>query len=188
MNKIYVFRHGKTEYNVAGKFTGWRKTKLAKPGIDDAKIVALRMKDKKFGVAIHTSLPRSIETLKYVLKDHPECKMILEDDRMIERSYGNLSGRTHLSVVQEKGPKQYDKWHRGWNTRPPKGESFKDVEKRVKEFVKDLKKFIKKNKVNVAISAHGNSIRLLRKVMEGLSIKETTHLYVPYDNILEYNV
>ena len=44
---IYLFRHGRTEDNISGKFSGWRNSKLAKSGKDDAKIVALRLKNKK---------------------------------------------------------------------------------------------------------------------------------------------
>ncbi|MBT3397550.1 histidine phosphatase family protein [archaeon] len=186
--KIYLFRHGRTEYNVGGKFTGHNKTRLTKSGIDDAKIVAIRLKNKKFQVAFKTKLPRSTETLKEVLKFHPECKTTIEDNKMIERAYGTLQGSTHLSVVKKHGPAKYDLWHRGWTNRPPKGESFADVEKRVKKFITNLKKFMKKNNVNVAISAHGNSIRLFRRIMEGISIKETTQIFVPYDVYFEYDV
>jgi 2,3-bisphosphoglycerate-dependent phosphoglycerate mutase len=90
--------------------------------------------------------------------------------------------------VKKFGVEKYDLWHRSWNVAPPKGESFADVEKRVKIFVADLKKLVKKEKMNVAISAHGNSIRLLRKIMEGLSVKETCELYIPYDKVYEYEL
>ena len=48
---IYLFRHGTTTDNAAGKFSGFRDVSLNKRGIEDAKIVALRLKDKKFDVA-----------------------------------------------------------------------------------------------------------------------------------------
>ena len=63
------------------------------------------------------------------------------------------------------GEQEYKAIHRGFNVAPPGGESFADVEKRVKDFIKDLKKFMKKHKVNVAISGHVNSIRIFRKIM-----------------------
>ena len=186
--RVYLFRHGRTHDNVDGEFSGWRNTRLVKSGIDDARIVAERLKGKKIPVAFHTRLIRSKQTLKEVLKFHPECKIVLCDDRMIERNYGKLNGLTHLNIVRKKGPELYDKWHRGWDSRPPGGESFADVEKRVRSFIKDLKRFVKKNDVDVMISAHGNSIRLFRKVMEGLSIKEVVAINVPYDVVFEYVV
>ncbi|MDD5193765.1 MAG: histidine phosphatase family protein [Candidatus Nanoarchaeia archaeon] len=183
---IYLFRHGTTFDNAEGIFSGWRNVGLNKKGIRDAKIVALRLKDKKFQVAFESSLFRSKQTLKEVLKFHPECKRVVEDDRIIERNYGNLQGRTHLSIVEKQGHMQYDLWHRGYENRPPKGESLRDVEKRVFGFIKDLLKIIKEQRVNVVISAHGNSMRAFRKYFEKLSVKEMCTLYNDYETVYEY--
>jgi bisphosphoglycerate-dependent phosphoglycerate mutase family 1 len=215
--KVYVFRHGRTVYNVKGLFTGWKKTKLTWRGKRDAKKVAKKLKNVKFQVAFKTRLPRSMETLKYILKYHPECKKIITDDRMIERSYGILEGTTHKQFVDKIGkrsynlrvegdaienldPKQrkkvekflgereYHAVHRGYNVAVPKGESFADVEKRVRKFIEYLKKYIKKHKVNVVISSHGNSIRLFRKIMEGASRKEAVSWFIPYDMVFVYKI
>ncbi len=186
--KIYLFRHGQTTYNRDKRFTGWKDSKLTELGKKQARKIAKIMKNKKFEAAIQTSLSRSKNTLKPVLKNHPECVFLIQDDRMIERGYGNLQGKYHKTIIKKYGEKQYDCWHRGYNCRPPKGESFADVEKRVKAFIKDLKKFMKNNNVNVAISAHGNSIRLFRKIMEKLSKKQTEKLEIPYDKVYEYTI
>ena len=157
--KIYVFRHGQTTYNRDKRFTGFKDAKLTSLGIKQARIIAKKLKNKKIEAAFYTRLSRSKDTLKEVLKYHPECIKQIKDDRMIERSYGLLEGKTHDVIIKKYGKKQFDKWHRGFYDRPPKGESFADVEKRVKPFIRDLIKLIKKKKVSVAISAHGNSIR-----------------------------
>ncbi|MEK6850249.1 MAG: histidine phosphatase family protein [Nanoarchaeota archaeon] len=185
---IYIFRHGQTDFNRNNKFTGLVDSRLTKTGKDDAKIIAIRLKDKKFQIAFCTSLSRSKKTLKEVLKYHEECKRIIEDDRMLERKYGKLQGKTHFQVVKRYGSAKYDAWHRGFDTRPPEGESFADVERRVYLFIKDLINFMKKNKVNVAISAHGNSIRLFRKIMEKQSEKNAVEWFIPYDNYYQYSV
>ena len=179
---LYLFRHGETTYNSKGQFTGFDNPPLTKKGFDDAYILSERLKDKKFNIAIQTPLKRSKDTLKAVLKNHPECKRVLTDARMKERNYGRLNGKTHAQIVQRYGFLQYDKWHRDFNTRPPKGESFADVEKRVKSFIHDLKKLIKKEKTNIAISAHGNSIRLFRKIMTHASKEQSVQWSIPYDN------
>lgn len=186
--KIYIFRHGQTYFNRDGRFTGNIDSDLTRKGREDAKIVAERLKNKKFQIAYHTKLDRSRDTLKIILKYHPECKKIIEDNRIIERLYGILEGKTHWSLVKKKGPAIYDKWHRSYRYGPPKGESFVDVEKRVGSFIKDLKKLMKKEKVNVAISAHGNSIRLFRKIMEKAPVKEVAEWFIPYDDYYEYNI
>ncbi len=213
--KVYLFRHGQTTFNRDAKFTGHLESKLTAKGKKHANIIAKKLKNKKFQVAIQTNLSRSKDTLKSVLKFHPECKLIIEDDRMIERSYGRLQGQSHKSFIKRigkqeynlkvhgdaienleptlkkkverfLGEKEYKAIHRGYNVAAPGGESFKDVEKRVKSFIKDLKKFMKKNKVNVTISAHGNSIRLFRKIIEKASVKNTTSWFIPYDKVFVY--
>jgi len=216
--KIFLFRHGITTFNRDGRFTGQSEVRLTAEGRKHAETIARKLKGKKFGVAIHTHLSRSKDTLKPVLKFHPECKIILEDDRMIERSYGELEGTTHDQFVEKMGEKdikvlkergdaledldpemkkrlekmlgeaEYKAIHRGYKMAVPGGESFRDVEKRVKRFIKWLKKYMRKNKVNVAISAHGNSIRLFRKIMERASKKEVVSWFIPYDKVYEYSV
>lgn len=214
---IYLFRHGQTYYNKRGIFTGWKDSNLTPLGIRQAKKISGKLKNKKVDVAFQTRLGRSQDTLKIVLKFHPECKKILVDNRMIERNYGKLNGTSHEVFIKNigkraldlriegdaidnldpklrkqverfLGEKEYQIIHRGYNIPPPGGESFAMVEKRVKSFIKYLKSFIKKNRVNVAISAHGNSIRLFMKIMENLNINETEKLTIPYDKVFMYKV
>ena len=100
-NKIYLFRHGETYYNKNKFFTGWKDSKLTPQGILNAKHIAQQLKNKKIDVAIHTSLSRSKDSLKYVLEFHPECKTIIKDDRIIERSYGGLEGKSHKTIIKK---------------------------------------------------------------------------------------
>jgi 2,3-bisphosphoglycerate-dependent phosphoglycerate mutase len=214
---IYLFRHGQTSYNRDGKFTGIHNPKLTKLGIKQAKTISNKLKNKKFQIAFQTKLIRSKQTLNEVLKFHPECKTIKTDNRMIERNYGLLNGSSHEAFIhnigqrliklevegdalgdlskenREKlehflGEEEYKLIHRGYSTPPPKGESFSMIEKRVQSFIKDLIKLMKKEKCNVAISAHGNSIRLFRKIFEKASIKQTVSWFIPYDKVFEYTI
>ena len=216
-NYIYLFRHGQTTYNRDHVFTGWKDAKLTSEGKKHAKKIAEKLKNKKIDIAIQTRLSRSKNTLKEVLKYHPECKKIITDNRMIERCYGDLEGTSHEEFIKkigersyelrvegdaienlrprlrkkvEKflGEKEYDAIHRGYKVAARNGESFADVEKRVKKFIKDLKKMIKKEKINVAISAHGNSIRLFRKIMEKAPKKDVVKWFIPYDKVFVYEV
>jgi 2,3-bisphosphoglycerate-dependent phosphoglycerate mutase len=186
--KIYLFRHGQTTYNRDQKFTGFHNPPLTALGKIQAKRIAKILKNKRFQAAFYTRLKRSKQTLKIILKFHPECTKLIKDDRMIERNYGKLNGTSHDEFINKYGEEEYKLIHRGYNIPPPKGESFAMVEKRVLSFIKYLKAFMKKNKVNVAISAHGNSIRLFRKIMENLSIKKTCSLVIPYDKVFTYKL
>ncbi|MBT4935845.1 hypothetical protein HON15_03655 [Candidatus Woesearchaeota archaeon] len=215
--KIYLFRHAQTYYNKKHIFTGWKDSKLTPFGKKQAKIMSRKLKTKKFQVAYQTRLSRSKNTLKEVLKFHPECTKTITDDRMIERSYGKLEGKSHTSFVQKEGLDSYktlQHWHkidhlqgrdkdifitkvgeaelkivrRSYNVAPPGGESIKMVEKRVNAFIKDLLKKMKKEKVNVVISAHGNSMRPFRKHFEKLTKEQMMKLENPWDDYFEYTV
>jgi 2,3-bisphosphoglycerate-dependent phosphoglycerate mutase len=186
--KIYLFRHAQTYFNKSHIFAGWKDSKLTPFGKKQAKIIAKKLKNKKIDAAFSSRLSRSKDTLKTVLKYHPECKKIIVDDRIIERSYGDFSGKNHKTILKDYGQKYFQLIHRGYSKSPPNGESIKMVEKRVNPFIKDLIRFMKKNKANVAISAHGNSMRPLRRHFEKLSIKEMMSLENPWDDYFEYEV
>ena len=99
--KIYLFRHAQTYYNRDHRFTGWKDSKLTPLGRKQAKIVAQKLKNKKFQIAFQTRLSRSKDTLKEVLKFHPECRKIITDRRIIERGYGKLEGLKHKNIIKK---------------------------------------------------------------------------------------
>jgi 2,3-bisphosphoglycerate-dependent phosphoglycerate mutase len=214
---IYLFRHGQTYFNRDHKFTGWLDSKLTPLGKRQAAKIGGMLRHKKIDVAFCSHLSRSRDTLAIVLKHHPECREIIENDLMIERSYGSLAGESHESFVRSVGEEDYNTlvhWHkmdhlhgrekadfaravgeaelkiirRSYEVRPPHGESVKMVEKRVLKFIKFLIPFMKKNKVNVAISAHGNSMRPFRRHFEKFSIDKMMKLENPWDDYFEYTI
>ena len=105
---IYLFRHGQTFYNRDKIFTGWKESRLTPLGIRQARIVAHKLKNKKIDVAFQTELSRSKDTLKEVLKFHPECREIITANQMIERSYGDLEGLKHNTIIKKYGEERFD--------------------------------------------------------------------------------
>ncbi len=186
--KIYLFRHGQTHFNLRKRFTGWVDADWTSKGERNARITAKKLRHKRIDVAFETGLIRSKHTLKEVLRYHPECRCIFRDDRMMERCYGVLQGHSHSAFIKKYGQKLFDKYHRAYDFPPPDGESVRMVEGRVKSFIRVLLVFIKKYKVNVAISAHGNSMRPFRRYFEKASIKQMMKWEMPYDNYFEFSV
>jgi len=136
--KIYIFRHGQTTYNRERRFTGFDDPPLTDLGLKQAEIIAEKLKDKNFEIAYQTSLQRSKDTLWAVLKYHPDCKEIIEDNRMLERNYGSLNGTLHTNFIAQNSQEKFDLIHRGFFEAPPNGESFAMVEVRVQSFIDDL--------------------------------------------------
>jgi len=186
MKHIYLFRHGETYYNRSKRFTGRLNSRLTPKGIKQCNIIAEKLRKKTFQIAFKTSLSRSSDSLKIVLKYHPECKKVIVDDRIIERSYGDLERKFHKTIIKKYGKRQFDIWHRSYDVSPPRGESIKVVEKRVLSFIKELIMLMKKERRNVVVSAHGNSMRPFRRYFENLTKKQMMKLENPYDKYFDY--
>jgi 2,3-bisphosphoglycerate-dependent phosphoglycerate mutase len=185
---IYIFRHGETNYNKSKRFTGRVNSRLTPKGIKQAHLVAEKLKNKKFQIAFQTSLSRSSSSLKIVLKNHPECRRIITDDRMIERSYGALERKYQKTIIKKFGKKNFDLWHRSYGIPPPEGESIELVEERVLSFINDLFAIMKKEKINVVISAHNNSMRPFRRYFEKMTVKQMMEIENPYTKYFDYIV
>ena len=214
---IFLFRHGQTYFNRDKRFTGWKESNLTPWGRQQAELIAKKLKGKRIGVAYQTHQRRSKDTLKPVLRYHPECRQVITDDRIIERSYGILQGKYHktqrkiegtkayrellrkgkikplpkkekMALIEELGHEKVMKIRRNYYEKPKNGESIQIVEKRVMSFLRDLLKKMEKEKVNVAISAHGNSMRPFRRYFEHLTIPEMMKLENPSDDYFEYKV
>lgn len=184
---IYLFRHGQTYYNKNKYFTGWKNSVLTPRGFKDAQSVGRKLKGKKIDIAFCSDLKRSRQTLREVLAYHPHVKVYV-DARLRERNYGALNGHSHASIIKRYGEKQFETWHRSYAIPPPQGESVAMVGKRVDAFIKDLMTIVKETHMNVAISAHGNSMRPLRRHFEKLSIKQMMKLENPWDDYFEYTL
>ncbi|MCK5627984.1 histidine phosphatase family protein [Candidatus Bathyarchaeota archaeon] len=181
---LYVFRHAETTDNARGIFSGWRDPKLTEKGLGQAKQIALQLKNAEINYAFTSSLRRAKRTLEIVLQDHPDVPVFV-DDRLIERCYGLLQGKSKKRLKKER-PEWFAKIHRAYDFPPPEGESLRMVHKRTIAFLRLLEAWLRKHPGNTAISCHGNSIRPIRKTFEQLSLKQMCQLETPQDKAIKY--
>ncbi len=167
--EIYVFRHGETYDNRNKVFSGRRDTEVTARGKKQARILAGKLKNKEIDVCIVSSLVRSKDTAAIALKGKGVKFEI--DDRIIERDYGKLSGKSKSKLTKE-DPVKAVKYRRFYDYPPPGGESGKMVKERVFEFCDELVKRIRKEGINVALSTHGNSMKMIRLYFEKLPVVE----------------
>jgi 2,3-bisphosphoglycerate-dependent phosphoglycerate mutase len=168
--EIYVFRHGESEDNKNRVFSGWRDSPITSLGKKQALVLAKKLKNKAIDICIVSRLSRSKETAQLALKGHKKIKYET-DDRIIERDYGQLSGKSKEKLMEDDLTEAV-KYRRFFDYPPPKGESLKDVQKRVFPFCDQLVKRIRKTGENIAISCHGNSMKIIRLYFEKLPITE----------------
>ncbi len=187
MAKLFLFRHGQTTDNLENIFSGKRNPDLTDSGIEEAKKIALHLKNEKITKAFTSPLIRCKHTLEIVLEAHKGAEIIvIADPRLRERDYGDLTGK-NKKKTEELYPKEYPAWHRGYDTPPPNGESIKDVEIRVTEFIKELLANVWQNDV-ILICASGNSIRPFRKYFEKMTDMQMASYENERGKIYEYEV
>jgi len=184
--KLFVFRHAETFDNIRGIFSGWRDSELTSEGLLQAQKIADQLKRYQIDYAFTSHLKRARKTLEIVLEAHSPIPVFV-DDRLIERCYGLLQGKSKGTVADE-NPEWFAQVHRGYESAPPKGESLKMVEKRVLSFLKQLSDWLGQNPRNVAISCHGNSIRPIRRIFEHLRLKQILKLKNPQDRAMIYDL
>jgi 2,3-bisphosphoglycerate-dependent phosphoglycerate mutase len=184
--KLFVFRHAETFDNRRGIFSGWRDSDLTSKGLAQAQKVAEQLKRYRIDYAFTSHLKRARKTLELVLEAHPPVPVFV-DDRLIERCYGLLQGKSKRNVACE-NPEWFAQMHRGYELAPPKGESLRMVEKRVLSFLEQLRDWLGQNPGNVAISCHGNSIRPIKRVFENLSSEQMLRLESPQDRAMIYDL
>lgn len=182
--KLFVFRHAETTDNQRHIFSGWRDPDLTSKGLTQAHETAQQLEQEKIDYAFTSHLRRARKTLDIVLETHPAVPVFV-DDRLIERCYGTLQGKSKIKLAAE-NPEWFAKIHRGYDFPPPEGESLKMVENRTLPFIAELRRMLEQKLGNVAISCHGNSMRPIRRVFEHLSLRQMLQLENPQDEAMEY--
>jgi 2,3-bisphosphoglycerate-dependent phosphoglycerate mutase len=184
--RLFVIRHAETYDNARGIFSGWRDSVLTPRGFHQSEKIAHQLRQEQIDYAFTSHLKRAVQTLEVVLRERPVTP-VFTDDRIIERCYGLLQGKSKRKVSDE-SPEWYAKVHRAYEFPPPQGESLKMVEKRTLHFLAQLEEWLQKNPGNVAISCHGNSMRPIRRVYEHLSLRQMLQLENPQDRAMIYTL
>ena len=205
--KLILLRHGESIWNLQNRFTGWTDVDLTENGKNEAKKAGeLLFKENLNIKAIYVSyLKRAIKTSKICLKqlNLKQCEVI-NDWRLNERHYGNLQGLNKSEVAKRFGEEQVLLWRRSYDIQPPPLSLddkrhpkhdilYKDIEENLLPCSESLKDTIKrvmplwlneilrqlKNRKNVLIVAHGNSLRGIVKILKDLTSEEVLKLNIP---------
>ena len=170
MNNLILLRHGQSQWNLENRFTGWEDVPLTVKGIDEAKTAGKLMKKNniKIDIIFSSLLKRANHTAELALKEmnlqhlwNKENLTIIKDKNLNERDYGDLVGLNKNETIKKYGKDQVQIWRRSFDTKPPGGESLKNVLERVEPyFDKNIAPKLINGK-NVLIVAHGNSLRAI---------------------------
>lgn len=189
MAYLALVRHGQSEWNAQGLWTGWTDIPLSEQGHEEAKKAAEVLKDIEFNMAYTSLLTRAQQTLEDIKKaTNRENLTTLKVQALNEKNYGDLAGKNKWKIKEEFGEEQFLLWRRSWDYPLPNGESLKDVYKRVvpyytTEILPKLQKGL-----NVLVVAHGNSLRALVKYLENISDEEIPKLEIGTGEVYLYDI
>ena len=139
--QITYFVHGTTTDNEKGLATGWLSGELSDVGVKQAKELGVLASNRNFDVIFCSDLKRSVDSAKL---GFGKKYKIIQDRRLRECNYGDFTGKPSKEFKS-------DMAHYVENSFP-NGESYRDVEKRIADFLDTLKReYCGKN---IAIVAH----------------------------------
>ncbi|WP_226580924.1 histidine phosphatase family protein [Halobacillus litoralis] len=175
MTRVYLIRHGESEWNAAGDlYCGRTDIGLSEKGKEQARAAGEFLKDVHFDAAYSSPLIRAYDTASLILG---ERKMDIEmDERMYEGDFGEWEGRSKATFIQE-DPESWNEWMRDpWHTRAGRtGETAKEMHDRATSFFNDLTQ--KHGDETVLVTAHNNTIRFFLAGVLGMSFSHYRKIF-----------
>ncbi len=213
---LVLLRHGESDWNAKGLFTGWVDVGLTERGIEEARRGGeLLVETRLLPDVLHTSLlRRAIRTADIALDVADRLWIpVRRSWRLNERHYGALQGKDKAAVRTEFGDEQFKRWRRSYDTPPPSlpaddpmapardpryaalpadalplTECLEDVVVRLLPYWYDALVPDLRSGATVLVVAHGNSMRALVKHLDGLGDDEVVGLNIPTGIPLRYDL
>lgn len=187
MGTLVISRHGESEWNLLGKWTGWTDVGLTEKGRADTVRLGALLKDIRFDEAYTSALQRTHQTLDALLEGRGKGSLpTTQAAELNERDYGDLTGKNKWEVKAEIGEEAFNGIRRGWDYPVPGGETLKDVYVRVVPyFEREILPKLQAGE-NILLVAHGNSIRALMKRLERVPEEDMAHVEMPFGQLLVY--
>ena len=187
--KLVVVRHGQSEWNALGKWTGTTDVHVTKTGVLESARIGEKLKDITFDYAYISEQIRTKETLEAIMNGANQLGLRYESTASIsERDYGIYTGMRKNDIQKIIGDAAYDELRRSWDSPVEGGESLKDVYERVVPFYLRIIMPRLRHGQNILVVAHGNSIRSLVKYIENISDSEIGDMEMIQGAALVYEV
>lgn len=153
-SKLWLIRHGETEWSLSGAHTGRTDIPLTKRGEERAAAIRDYLHGRSFALVLTSPRQRARETCR--IAGYGDVAVI--EENLSEWDYGANEGRTTAEIRQEKA--DWFLWEQG----PPGGETVEQVAERARKVID------RSFSVNgpVALFAHGHILRILTACWLGL--------------------
>ena len=186
--ELYFVRHGETNWNAEGRYQGSKDIPLNDRGRGQAALNGelLRSLLERSGRTpadfswYVSPLGRTRETMDLVRKSAGEpLAEISIDPRLTEISFGIHEGHLHSDLASGAMAIAGERDASFWHFRPPEGESYDDVAKRVLDFGAAL------TGPSIIVS-HGGILRALRHLIEAFPHERAVNWFPPQDSVVHF--
>ena len=157
MTKIFLIRHGETEWNAIGKLQGSSDIKLLPEGIEQAHLLAEHAPFHAVDAIYSSDLLRAVTTAEILAEKFG--LPVIKERGLRETSFGDWEGR-FLSDLAKENPKGFEQFFtKPDKVQPPNGETFLQSQARI---MNALDEIIADNEdKNIIVVSHGAAIRLI---------------------------
>ncbi|WP_158302103.1 histidine phosphatase family protein [Paenibacillus mesophilus] len=175
--KLFVVRHGQTEWNYENRVCGVSDVQLTDKGEEQANELSKIIKGKQIDFILTSPLSRAIKTAEILSRD--TSKNLVVDNRLIERDYGAFEGanRDNTNFLEAK---------RHFSSKLSGGESILQVAQRVFNVLDEIKEKYKNH--NVLIVTHGGVCRIINAYFTEQTNEEFYHFHIGNCELKEYHI
>lgn len=189
MAYLVLVRHGQSEWNALGLWTGQKDVSLTEQGREEARRAVEHLKDIPLHKAYTSKLSRAQQTLEEIKHalGHTDLETV-EHEALNERHYGDYTAKNKWEIAEQLGEEEFTKLRRNWDHPVPNGETLKDVHARVLPYYEQHVLADLKAGKNVIVAAHGNSLRALMKHLEDYAEEKVHELEIGTGEVLVYEI
>lgn len=175
--KIFVIRHGQTQYNFERRLQGQCDSALTEMGMNQALTVGTTLGEHLAGrdyKVYASTLGRAVHTAQIICEaiGHSTDQLI-EDPRLQEFGLGQWEQR-FIGDLEEEFPGVLE--GRDWILKAPESEGFEAVKSRLLSWLSDVPK-----SQDLVVVSHGLTGKLLRGILTDMSYEEIWHQDLPQD-------
>lgn len=177
--KIYLVRHGQTDWNRQRWIQGQQDVDINEQGILQAEKLAETLREVPLEIAFCSPLLRTRHTAEILLKYHDIP--LKYDGRLKEIYLGKWEGKPYVEVMAEETNPVCQYFRHPENYRPQEDmESLEQLYQRGEEFVSEALFPLEHRYETVLVVAHGGLIRAILTPLMGYSVRDYWKL--PLDN------
>ncbi len=156
--RIYLVRHGETEWNATDRMQGRSDVPLSPRGVLQSKAVARRLRDRRIDAVYSSDLVRARDTARIIAEPHG--LNVFEEPLLAETSLGEWEGLTEADIIAAgKGEALRQYRADGVRYRPPGSEPLETVAERMLQALARIAE--RHTSGTILIVGHGGSLRVL---------------------------